>query len=103
MHKAVVLTLENAHISTENKGSYCDSCGIDIEDEYDNYLTDFMVRCANGEERFAEVTNFYCGDCLLKIMTLMVDIGFADHHHGGINFLEDTECPGYHNLECPYN
>lgn len=102
MHKSVVVTLKNAHILTDDKGSYCDSCGIDIEDEDDNYLTDFKVRCADGEEGFAEVTNFYCGHCLMEVITLMTSIGFVDHHHGGINFLEDAECPGYNNLECTY-
>jgi len=74
---------------------YCSRCGISEEDEQDNLLTDFTVECADGEEGFASITQLICGDCLPKMMADLQAIGFKDHRHGGINYLEDEDCPGY--------
>lgn len=73
----------------------------DNNDEFER-LVDITVITSVGEEGHAEVTRYVCDDHLVDILELLVDLGFSDHRHGGINFLEDSECPGYADMhKCP--
>lgn len=78
----------------------CESCGISMLDEPDNYMCDIRVVIAQGEEGFADVKLNVCGACLMDYQKALLLLGFRDHRHGGINFLDDTSCPdGYENCE----
>lgn len=70
----------------------CSVCGISEDDEPNNLLTDCTIVIADGEEGFASITQFWCGDCLELKITELTNIGFKDHRHGGINYLEDPDC-----------
>lgn len=73
----------------------CSVCGM-VESATDfESLVDVRVVVANGEEGFADITQLLCDDHLPGILDGLVALGFVDHRHGGINFLEDPSCPGY--------
>lgn len=81
---------------------HCSRCGISEQDEPNNYLTDCTVIIADDEEGFAYITQYFCGVCLCKLQLELTRIGFKDHRHGGINYLEDLECIGASHSEfCP--
>lgn len=80
---------------------YCSQCGISEDDDYDNYLVDFTLTVADGEEGFAQVTQFICGNCHDKMAEALIALGFKDHRHGGINFLEAKDCGGWSKCQNP--
>lgn len=77
----------------------CSRCGVTEDDEPDGFLSDVRVMTADGEEGQADVTMLLCGRDLEEVLPVLRGLGFKDHRHGGINFLEDTECPGWE--KCP--
>lgn len=77
----------------------CSRCGISQDDEPDGFLSDVRVITADGEEGHADVTQLLCGADLDAVLATLTEAGFKDHRHGGINFLEDRECPGWG--KCP--
>lgn len=80
--------------------SCCSSCGTLQSDETFNSLTDITVTTAAGEEGYAVVRQLLCTDCLEPMVTCLKGLGFKDHRHGGINFLEDDECPHKYGDPC---
>jgi hypothetical protein len=83
----------------------CHFCGMtDTENEDNGFgpLTDVRVIIANGEEGFADITRWVCNDHLISVTEDLRRSGFSEHRHGGINFLEDMDCPGSRNMDdCP--
>jgi hypothetical protein len=73
------------------KMSECSKCGKSEEDS-DWGLIDISVITADGEEGFAYVTQLVCDDCFKPLQESLIKLGFVDHRHGGINFLEDETC-----------
>lgn len=56
----------------------------------------------SGEEGWEKVENWYCGECSRDVLDALVLLGFASHHHGSTNNLENDSCVGYvHTDECP--
>lgn len=83
----------------------CSWCDItdeqNFQDGYGN-LTDVRVITAASEEGFADIERFMCNGHLITVTALLRGMGFKDHRHGGINFLEDDHCPGFDHMEaCP--
>jgi hypothetical protein len=73
----------------------------DVTDEND-WLTDITVMTAYGEEGFAEEKRYVCEEHVEDVTSELIKMGFGSHRHGGINFLEDSSCPGYEKMElCP--
>lgn len=79
----------------------CSKCGR-TENEVE-YLIDITVTTADGEEGFAQVTQLLCENDYEHVLDTVIALGFVDHHHGGINFLEDLKCCGGKNAyeNCP--
>ncbi len=73
----------------------CSICGKDEDDTDWQHLIDLRVIAADGEEGFADVTMLLCGaaGCYWTIVGEIKNLGFVDHRHGGINYLEDPDCP----------
>lgn len=71
----------------------CSRCKGDGEDTLSQSFVDFTVTCAAGEEGYASIRQWICDDCLPAMQDALIALGFKDHHHGGINYLEDVECP----------
>lgn len=88
--------------------SQCDVSEDDTED-WEEFewpgLTDFTVICADGEEGYANITQYLCARCFGPVRDGLVALGFKDHRHGSINFLEDEDCcldgDAYHNCPTP--
>lgn len=82
---------------------FCSKCGKSSEDCDWGSLIDVSVVTADGEEGFAYVTQLLCDDCLNPMLDALTSLGFVDHHHGGIDFLEDLSCCGGNNAydNCP--
>lgn len=79
----------------------CSRCG-NSEDDQTGSLTDVRVTIANGEEGYAEIVQLVCDECLDDVSDGLRALGFSDHRHGGINFLEDGSCPGVRDMNaCP--
>ena len=74
----------------------CTRCG-----QEDDYLTSVQVVTAQGEEGFADITHLFCQLCLVEVTTTLTELGFKDHRHGGVNFLEDMDCPGWNGCVTP--
>lgn len=68
----------------------CSICG----DPDGGILTDVRVIIADGEEGYADITQLLCEEHLILMQDELPKLGFRDHRHGGINFLEDPNCPG---------
>lgn len=75
----------------EPEPNRCWTCGVS---EHDEYLTDVRVIVAEGEEGHADLLRWFCDRDLENVTLALVGDGWCDHRHGGINFLEDTSCPG---------
>lgn len=73
--------------------SYCDRT---------SHLTDVRVVIAEAEEGFADIMRLVCENHLDSMTKGLRNLGFRDHRHGGINFLEDPYCPGFNDMAlCP--
>lgn len=70
----------------------CSKCGKDAEETEWGTLLDISVITADGEEGFAYVTQLLCDTCFNTVLNAIVELGFVDHRHGGINYLEDMNC-----------
>lgn len=83
----------------------CHWCGkTDSENEDDGYgpLVDIFVLVANGEEGQAEQLRYVCNDHLIEQSRALINLGYGVHKHGGTNFLEPMDCPGYDHMDdCP--
>lgn len=81
----------------------CSRCGSTAEDDYiGRPPVDITVITADGEEGYARVTQLYCDDCFVTVIEILQGLGFVDHRHGSIDFLEDMLCPGYDDMrKCP--
>lgn len=85
----------------------CLVCGTTQEGEGwypEPYMTDVTVVTAQGEEGYAHETRYVCLEdvCLQELTDALVKLGFGSHRHGGINFLEVTDCPGASKTsDCP--
>lgn len=78
------------------------TCVVCDVTEQDADLTDIRVIVAYGEEGQAMITRYVCDTHLDEYCDIFVGMGFCDHDHGGINFLEDTNCDGTENPNsCP--
>jgi hypothetical protein len=71
----------------------CSRCKSDGVNTLSQSFVDFTVTCAQGEEGYASIRQWICDDCLPAMQDALIALGFKDHHHGGINFLEDENCP----------
>lgn len=79
----------------------CSVCGLP-ENENMGYLIDATVLVADGEEGYAWIKQLLCESHFPAIQQIIIDAGFVDHRHGGMNYLEDPHCPGYEDHEaCP--
>lgn len=68
------------------------------------YMTDVTVEIAGGEEGHTIITKYVCleNSCLNEMTDALMALGFKDHRHGGINFLEPQDCPGANDMDaCP--
>lgn len=72
----------------------CMKCGAE-EDPLGYRFTDVTVTIADGQEGYAHVEKFVCERDLEEVQDDLVEAGFVLHAHGGINYLEPTECIGY--------
>lgn len=72
----------------------CSDCGILQSDTDYGVLNDIRVVVSDGEEGYSNVLRFYCEDCFVHVLEVLVFTGFKTHVHGGICHLEDFECPG---------
>ena len=70
------------------------SCCRCTTTEDEDWLTGVTVHLAPGEEGDAEETRALCSTQLAEVSEHLTAFGFANHHHGGINHLEDLTCPG---------
>lgn len=70
----------------------CSKCHITLIDSEDEYLCDVRVIVADGEEGHADITQWLCAPCLEQRLYSLRNLGFVDHRHGGINFLEAQDC-----------
>lgn len=77
------------NISHNNK---CSKCGKDIEETEWGMFFDISVIVADREEGFAYVTQYLCDTCFDVMLDAIIELGFVDHRHGGINYLEDMNC-----------
>jgi hypothetical protein len=76
-------------------------CDVTDEDRVD-WLFDFTVECAYGEEGWAREKRYVCEEHLPQLAQDLIALGFGSHRHGGINFLEVTSCPGWTHMDsCP--
>ncbi len=73
----------------------CSKCGIPEEESEWGKLFDVRVVTSYQEEGHADVTQLLCETCWVYVQTGLRRLGFVDHRHGGINFLEDENCPGH--------
>ncbi len=81
----------------------CSWCGC-TESQTDDYkthewpgLTDITIEVAHLEEGQSYVKRWVCANEFHTVMDGIKELGFTEHHHGGICFLEadDEECGGY--------
>lgn len=73
--------------------SYCDRT---------NQLTDVRVIIAESEEGWADERRLVCENHIDSMTAGLRRLGFRSHRHGGINYLEDDDCPGCDNkAACP--
>lgn len=86
----------------EEPEDQCSICGVN-ESETTGWtgLIDVRVAMAWGEEGAADITMLLCSDHFPHIRASLLILGFGDHRHGGINFLEATWCPGANGGVCP--
>ena len=78
----------------------CSLCGLPESEDEHGFLTDLDVTIAQSEEGFSSIRMYLCStnNHLNFMTTKLMELGFKDHHHGGINYLEDEDCPdGYEN------
>lgn len=84
---------------------YCSHCGTHEGDTPNCSLVEVSVITAEGEEGFAYVTQLLCDEenCLPRVLGALHDLGFVNHHHGSIDFLEDPKCCNGRNTyeDCP--
>lgn len=79
----------------------CMKCGAE-EDPLGYSFTDVTVTIALHEEGYAHVEKFVCDRDLAEVQEDLVEAGFVLHAHGGINYLEPPDCPGYGDMVlCP--
>lgn len=72
----------------------CVSCGATESESEWGCLTDVRVIIADGEEGYADLKKYVCEECLEPMQDALCALGFKDHRHGGINYLEDAKCVG---------
>jgi hypothetical protein len=81
----------------------CSRCGKPRSEDAHGILTDVQVVTADGEEGFADVTQLLCNEDLEEVLGGLRALGFKDHRHGGINYLEDDDCPGWGKCPTPHD
>ena len=81
---------------------YCSRCGKNEEDTEWQKLFEIHVEVEPGEEGFAHVIQLLCDTCGPDMVGALRSLGFIDHHHGGINYLE-SECVADAYNNCPIN
>lgn len=75
---------------------HCSYCGRTY------HLTDVRVIIAESEEGWADEMRLVCENHIDSMTEGLRNLGFKSHRHGGINFLEDDNCPGRNNkAACP--
>lgn len=83
---------------TPDPADACSVCGT----TEDMHLVPITVTVAPGEEGYAQITMLLCDQHLSIKMLQLLNLGFMDHNHGGIDYLEDLNCPGRINMnDCP--
>lgn len=85
----------------EEPENQCSICGINESETGWSRLIDIRVSVSLGEEGAADITMLLCDEHFSTIQASLLYLGFADHRHGGINFLEATWCPGADGGVCP--
>lgn len=80
--------------------NYCSKCGMDEEESLWGKLIDITVETSRGEEGHATVEMLLCDMCYPEVNEAVMKLGFVNHHHGGIDFLEDGTCEGGY-ANCP--
>jgi hypothetical protein len=89
-------------VPPDNACHWCGKTDTENDDEGYGPCVDITVRTADGEEGYAQVTRYACNDHLIEITGKLMALGFGEHRHGGINFLEPQDCPGYERMaDCP--
>lgn len=84
----------------QDEERYCSKCGINEEDDEWQRLHDIRVVVADGEEGYANIIMLLCEECAHYMYGALISLGFYDHRHGGINFLESPYCD-YENCPTP--
>lgn len=80
----------------------CSWCGVLESESQWGILIPVEVITNSGEEGAADVVQLLCDEHAERVHHGLTELGFRDHRHGGANFLEDEECPGYKNMDnCP--
>lgn len=89
-------------VETEPPEPVCSRCSKPESEDVHGILTPVQVVTAEGEEGYADVTQLLCNDDLEEVLAGLMALGFKDHRHGGINYLEDDECKAtYGSAGCP--
>jgi hypothetical protein len=78
----------------------CSKCGILYSESVYGSLVDIRVMVRKGEEGHADIYMLLCDECLDPVLDGLRKLGFEDHRHGGINFLE-AECVDNAYENCP--
>lgn len=94
------------HLDNQPPPPACSICGAtEADTEQDDFewpgLIDIEVTTAVGEEGYAAVTQLYCARCWGPAIEVIKSLGFRNHHHGSIDYLEDEECPGWGRCPTP--
>jgi hypothetical protein len=80
----------------------CSVCGMTESESGWGMFVDVRVVVAEGEEGFADITQLLCDEHLETVTKALMNLGFKDHRHGGVNYLEDSTCPGENEMDaCP--
>lgn len=101
--EALLNTIKEFYIpAPDNRCSWCGKTDSENSEDGFGSCLDISVEIASGEEGWAKEFRWMCNDHLIEIPMALIDLGFNSHRHGGINFLEDHNCPGYnHRDDCP--
>lgn len=87
----------------KRKCRFCGKTDHDHESMGFGPLIDVTITIARGEEGHSHVAAYVCNEHLIATTDALVKAGFGIHVHGGICFLEDTNCVGYSGSmhDCP--
>jgi hypothetical protein len=77
----------------------CSRCGVRESLTEFGHLIDIRVIIADREEGFADITQLICDTDIRILQIKLMELGFKDHRHGSIDFLEDIECPGFEDMD----